>query len=410
VKRALPRRRARVRPAGEGRVWHRIAFFAAVLAIGCGGDPRSFRELLEQVEGLPPAERGPAIQRYITTKGGTPLIEQQSRLVLLAQDVNGATPRIVGDFNKWAATPAGHDASVGKPTRIEGTDWSYLETSAFTNARVEYVLLFEKEARPDPLNPRSVSTYSGPHSEVRMPLWIAQPEIDQREPAPAGTIVQETIVSRMLGASRRVWFYTPPGYEGSESWFPVVYVLDGGAYVERLGMPQILDRLIARKAIPPAIAVFVEPGERLEEYSRNARWRAFVATELVPFVDKRFRTFPAPEQRLIFGSSLSAYGAVDLAVEYQAIFGLCAALAPPVQTATVITNQPKGKDAIRGVRFFVMAGTYDSIADGGRRLRTALDIGTGSVTYLEVPEGHSPETFRNHIDDALKALLPQPAS
>jgi enterochelin esterase family protein len=243
-----------------------------------------------------------------------------------------------------------------------------------------------------------------------MPFWIAQPEIDDRAPAPAGTIVQDAIASRLLGASRRVWFYTPPGYESSESWFPVVYVLDGGAYVERLGMPQILDRLIAGHVIPPAIAVFVEPGERQEEYSRNARWRAFIATELVPLVDKRFRTFPAPEQRVIFGSSLSAYGSVDLAVEYPTLFGLCAALAPPVPTATIITNQPKGKDAIRGVRFFVMAGTYDTLADGGRRLRTALDVGTGAVTYLEVPEGHSPETFRNHIDDALKALLLRPTS
>jgi enterochelin esterase family protein len=359
------------------------------------------------VENLPPAERGPAVQRYITARGGTPLVEQQSRLILPVQDVNGATPRIVGDFNRWAATPAGYDATVGTTTRIEGTDWSYLETSAFSNARVEYVLLFERESRPDPLNPRSVSTYSGPHSEARMPLWIAQPEIDQRTPAPAGTLVQETVQSRLLGAARRVWFYTPPGYDGSQSWFPSVYVLDGGAYVERLGMPQILDRLIAGQEIPPAIAIFVEPGERQEEYTRNARWRAFIATELVPLVDKRFRTVPTPEQRLIFGSSLSAYGAVDLAVEYQAVFGLCAALAPPVQTATVITNQEKGRDAIRGVRFFVMAGTYDSIADGGRRLRTALDIGTGAVTYLEVPEGHSPETFRNHIDDALRTLLPK---
>jgi enterochelin esterase-like enzyme len=389
---------------GNG-AWHRYIVLAAVLATGCAGEARNFRELLGFLRGLSPAERGPAIQRYLDAHGGTPLVENQSRLVFVAQDVNGQSPRIVGDFNRWASTPAGTDPGVGTTMRIEGTDWSYLEASAFTNARVEYVFLFEKEARPDPLNPRSVSTFAGPHSEVRMPLWIAQKEIDDRAPSPAGTIASETFASRLLGASRRVWYYTPPGYEGSESWFPVVYVLDGGAYVERMGMPQVLDRLIAAKAVPPTIAVFVEPGERQEEYSRNARWRAFVATELVPAVDKRFRTFPAPEQRAIFGSSLSAYGAVDLAVEYPSVFGLCAALAPPLQSATVITNQAKGRDAIRGVRFFVLAGTYDTIADGARRLRTAVDIGTGAVTYLEVPEGHSPETFRNHIDDALRALL-----
>jgi enterochelin esterase family protein len=172
-----------------------------------------------------------------------------------------------------------------------------------------------------------------------------------------------------------------------------------------MGTPAILDRLIARKAITPVIAVFVEPGERQEEYSRNAGWRAFMTSELVPMVDKRFRTFPAPERRVVLGSSLSAYGAVDLAVEFSGVFGLCAALAPPAQTPTVITNQAKGQEAIRAVRFFVLAGTYDSMASGGQRLRTALGMGTGVVTYLEVPEGHNTETFRGHIDDALKALL-----
>ncbi len=131
-----------------------------------------------------------------------------------------------------------------------------------------------------------------------------------------------------------------------------------------------------------------------------------MATELVPLVDKRFRTFPAPEKRVVLGSSFSAYGAVDLAVEYPAVFGLCAALAPPAQTPTVITNQTKGRDAIRAVKFFVLAGTYDAMANGGRKLRTALDMGTGAVTYVEVPEGHSTETFRGHLDDAIKALLP----
>lgn len=379
---------------------------AALWIAGCqSADPRSFKGLLAQVEGLDGDARGAAIERYIAAHGGTPLVENQSRVIFLVQDRNGETPRVVGDFNNWAAGANGQDPSIGLPARIAGTDWSFLESSIYTNARAEYVLLFSKEAIPDPKNPRKVEAYAGPRSEVRMPQWLAQPEVDETASVPSGTVTGEAIPSKWLGASRRVWFYTPPGYDASQDWYPVLYVLDGGNYVERMRTPTILDRLIARKSIPPLVAVFVEPGERQEEYSRNAGWRAFMATELVPLVDKRFRTFPAPEKRIVLGSSLSAYGAVDLVVEYPAVFGLCAALAPPAQTPTVITNQAKGQQAIRAVRFFVLAGTYDSMAMGGRRLRTALDIGTGSITYVEVPEGHSTETFRGHIDDAIKALL-----
>jgi enterochelin esterase-like enzyme len=368
-------------------------------------EPQTLKALLEQVASLEPTERGLAIDRFITARGGTPVVENQSRAVFLVQDRNGVTPRIVGDFNDWAAAANGQDPTVGVPTRVEGTDWSYLTAAVYTNARAEYVLLFPAEAIADPRNPRTVSAFAGPRSELRMPQWVGQPEIDAAGEVPSGTVVGEAIASKALGTARRVWFYTPPGYETGQDWYPVLYVLDGGNYVERMRTPTILDRLIALKSIPPIVAVFVEPAERQEEYSRNARWRAFMATELVPLVDKRFRTFPAPEKRVLLGSSLSAYGAVDLAVEYPGVFGLCAALAPPAQTPTVITNQAKGREAIRAVRFFVLAGTYDSMANAGRRLRTALDIGTGAVTYVEVPEGHSTETFRGHIDDALKALL-----
>jgi enterochelin esterase family protein len=376
------------------------------LTAACGrAEPRSFKGLIDQVAGLPPADRGAAIERYIASHGGTPLIENQSKVIFLVQDRDGAPPRVVGDFNNWAAGANGQDPSIGVPTRIEGTEWSFLEASIYTNARAEYVLLSATDAVPDPKNRRTVAAFAGPRSEVRMPQWVAQPEIDESADVPSGTVVGEAIASKALGSPRRVWFYTPPGYEASQDWYPVLYVLDGGNYVERMRTPTILDRLIARKAIPPVVAVFVEPADRQEEYSRNVRWRAFMATELVPLVDKRFRTFPAPEKRIVLGSSLSAYGAVDLAVEYPMVFGLCAALAPPAQTPTVITNQAKGQQAIRAVRFFVLAGTYDSMAIGGRKLRTALDIGTGAVTYVEVPEGHSIETFRGHLDDALRALL-----
>ncbi len=381
------------------------AVLAALATASCGGEARTFRQLQNQLARLGPADRGAAIERHIAARGGTPLVENQSRVIFLVQDQDGQTPRIVGDFNNWAAGANGQDPAVGVPARIEGTDWAYLEASVYTNARAEYVLQLDAATMPDANNPRLVQAFAGVKSEIRMPQWQSQPEIDDTAAVPSGMVSAETVASPALGGSRRVWFYTPPGYDTSQDWYPSVFFLDGGNYIERMDVPRVLDRLIALNRIPPVIAVFVEPGDRQEEYSRNTAWRRFMTTELVPIVDKRFRTFPAPEKRVVLGSSLSAYGAVDLAVEFPSVFGLCAALAPPVQTATVITNQIKGRDAIRSVKFFVLAGTYDAMANGGRRLRTALDIGTGAVTYMEVPEGHSTETFRGHLDDALRALL-----
>jgi enterochelin esterase family protein len=241
-----------------------------------------------------------------------------------------------------------------------------------------------------------------------MPFFDRQPEIDELGSAPKGELLAERIDSRSLGGQRRIWIYVPPGYPAApDALFPVVYILDGANYVEKMDVPGVLDHLIANKAIPPVIAVFSEPADRQEEYSRDPKWRAFIASELVPMVDKRFRTFPTPDHRVILGSSLAAYGAVDLAVALPSVFGLCAALAPPAQAATVVSNQANARAAVVSIKFFVLGGVYDSMIDGARRLRTTLDEFSAPVTYLEVPEGHNTNTFRAHLDDALQALLPR---
>lgn len=385
----------------------RVLLVLLVLAVaGCTGEPQSWAALKKQLPGMESEQRDAAVEKFIAARGGTPIVENQTRLVFLARDVNGVTPRVVGDFNAWAATPQGYDAAIGKMTRIDGTTWSYLESTAYTNARAEYVLFVETEAAADPMNPRKVQAYAGPRSEVRMPFWVANPEVDDEAAVPAGELLAETVVSRALLGQRRLWSYLPPGYSAAtDTLYPVMYVLDGANYVEKMDVPRILDRLIARKAIPPLIAVFLEPGDRQEEYTRNPRWRTFITSELVPQIDQRFRTFPAPDHRIILGSSLAAYGAVDLAVEFPSVFGLCAAIAPPEQTASVIANQPRARAAAVSIRFFVMGGVYDAMVDGARRLRTTLDGVNAPVTYLEVPEGHNTNTFRAHLDDAIKALL-----
>ena len=384
------------------------ALFGVLFMISCAGESRTWPDLQRRLPSLAVEQRDAAIEQFIAAKGGTPIVEKQTRLIFLAKDMNGAPPRVVGDFNAWASTPKGYDPSIGAMTRIEGTQWSYLEGTAYTNARVEYVLMADKQAVPDPLNPRVAQAYAGPRSEVRLPFWPAQPEVDDGAEVPRGELVAETIASKSLGGPRRVWFYTPPGYSSSsaETLFPVIYVLDGANYVEKMAVPRVLDRLIAAKAIPPVIAVFSEPGDRQEEYSRNPKWRAFVSSELVPMVDKRFRTFPTPDHRAIVGSSLSGYGAVDLAVTFPSIFGLCAVIAPPEQTASVIANQATARAAAVSIKFFVLGGVYDSMINGARKLRTTLDEANAPVTYLEVPEGHNTNMFRAHLDDALKALLP----
>ena len=156
-----------------------VLLLPVLLALGCNSEPTTWKELRAQLPTVDAAAQDALVEKFVASKGGTPIVENQTRLIFLAKDQDGQTPRIVGDFNNWAITQVGYDVMIGKPTRIEGTLWSFLETTSYTNARLEYVLFFDKDAVPDPLNRRTVQAFAGPRSEVRMPFFVAQPEVDE---------------------------------------------------------------------------------------------------------------------------------------------------------------------------------------------------------------------------------------
>ena len=205
---------------------------------------------------------------------------------------------------------------------------------------------------------------------------------------------------------RRVWTYLPAGYDASPAVYPTVYFLDGGNYADWMQVPSVLDQLIAAKSI--------SADHRRVRRAGLAAGGVFAQPGVVDVHDQRARAgdrqaaprLPAPDRRVIFGSSLGAYGAVNLAVETPDVFGLCAAIAPPAQAATLLTNQEQGVRAVHGVRFFVLGAVYDTDVKGARTLRSALNEARADVTYVEMPEGHAAETFRGRIDDALHHLIP----
>jgi predicted esterase len=58
------------------------------------------------------------------------------------------------------------------------------------------------------------------------------------------------------------------------------------------------------------------------------------------------------------------------------------------------------------LRVAILAGRYDQAnADTARRLRDALRAASHGVEYTEVPEGHSPRTWLNHLDTVLVGLF-----
>lgn len=133
--------------------------------------------------------------------------------------------------------------------------------------------------------------------------------------------------------AREVWVYLPPGYERSETRYPVLWCLPAyGATGAQLvvgnrwgpGFAQRLDRLIA-DGCPPLIAVFPDcftrwGGSQYLDSPALGNYEAYVCDELVSFVDQQLRTIPEREARGLLGRSSGGYGSLRLAMRRPATF------------------------------------------------------------------------------------------
>ncbi|HSR14618.1 MAG TPA: alpha/beta hydrolase-fold protein, partial [Gemmatimonadales bacterium] len=123
-----------------------------------------------------------------------------------------------------------------------------------------------------------------------------------------GRLVYWTDVSSaVLGPDRHVEIWLPPGYdEAPAARYPVLYVHDGqNLFDPRIantgtdwGVDEAVTRLVDRGVIPPVIVVGVwSTGARGREYSPwhdAGRYARFLIEELMPRVNREFRTLTGP--------------------------------------------------------------------------------------------------------------------
>jgi enterochelin esterase family protein len=163
--------------------------------------------------------------------------------------------------------------------------------------------------------------------------------------ASGATLVLERHRSRVLRRNplgdphvRPLAVYLPPGYSGSTARYPVVYCLAGFTGTGRMllnatpwaeGLDERLDRLIAAGAVQPLIAVLPDcftryGGSQYVNSSATGRYEDYLVSEIVPHIDRTYRTLARPGSRAVMGKSSGGYGACVLAMRHPDLFGLMA--------------------------------------------------------------------------------------
>ncbi len=138
---------------------------------------------------------------------------------------------------------------------------------------------------------------------------------------------------------RVVPVYLPPSYgrDGSRR-FPVAFVLTGFTGRGRMllndnawspALDDRMDGLIAREGCGEMILVMPDcltrfGGSQYLNSSATGRYEDHVVRELVPEVDRRFRTLASRETRGVMGKSSGGYGALVLGMRHPDVFGAVA--------------------------------------------------------------------------------------
>ena len=145
------------------------------------------------------------------------------------------------------------------------------------------------------------------------------------------------LVGNPLGdpVHRHLFVYLPPGYENEDQRrYPVLlslpaYTSSGPAQVawrnHGENLPQRLDRLIASGAIPPVIVAMPDSftalgGNQFVDSPAIGNYARHIVEELVPELDRRFRTIARPAARGLFGKSSGGFGGLHIATRYPGTF------------------------------------------------------------------------------------------
>ena len=118
----------------------------------------------------------------------------------------------------------------------------------------------------------------------------------------------------------------PSGYEKGESRYPVVYLLHGGSGAYSDWYQKVTEKGIVNQLAEEHKVLIVTPGVGPASYYYDSplldsvRYETYMIQELIPFIDKNYRTLAQKESRAITGLSMGGHGAITLAAKHPTLF------------------------------------------------------------------------------------------
>jgi enterochelin esterase family protein len=334
----------------------------------------------------------------------------------------------------WAETTAPRDTATVYQLQLRGVPEPEGSLQRDAGVIAAYVRELYEVSYADPFNharcyPTTALMSFGASSPPPLDKWQsvltlpgAAPFRWHAEPTAYGRVETRVVRSNLLGNSRTVTIWSPPGHCTRD--VPLVILLDGESFLLGMGALRIFDNLVADEHVRPFAAALVHnasPTSRTTEYPCHPSFPGFLADELLPAL----RGARRGGETVVGGYSYGGLAACWSAYDRPDAFGGVVALSPSLwwerdgEPEWLTAQYARGER--RAIRFWLDVGVLEqeelAVAGGAtmvsvaRHLRDALLArGYDVAGYRERAGGHDFVNWRQALPDALIALLGPPAT
>jgi enterochelin esterase family protein len=262
----------------------------------------------------------------------------------------------------------------------------------------------------------------------------------QKNGVPHGTVTKRWYNSSVLAIDRRLYVYTPAGYEGGKGKFPVFYLLHGAggdedAWTTMGRAAQIMDNLIAQGKARPMIVVMTN-GNANQAGAQNdvpalaaqgdqvmAAWQKYagkfeehLVKDVVPFIEKNYRTLKGKDYRAIAGLSMGGAHTQTITNNNPGMFGYIGVFSmglmnfgPQNQDAVKIGQERDTKiEALKNSGYklyWVGVGKDDFLYQSVVDFRNLLDKHNFKYIYRESAGGHTWTNWRIYLSEFASMLF-----
>jgi enterochelin esterase family protein len=278
----------------------------------------------------------------------------------------------------------------------------------------------------DAVNNRIKSSSRGAGVSV---LEIPGGKLHETRDVPHGSVQAVWYKSPSIGGTRRFFVYTPPGYEKDASTrYPVLYLLHGNGDTEgewsSFGRANfILDNLIAEGKARPMLIVMpyghtVPPNAVSTERGRNTQlMEEDVIQNIMPAVEKRYRTAPGAKNRAIAGLSMGGGQSINIGFNNLNLFSWIAVFSAGVgggggaagsqsfeERAAPVLSDKAGTNKKLSL-LWIACGTEDNAMRGAEQLAAILDKHGIKHTLHKTEGAHTWRVWRRYLGELTPMLF-----